>query len=345
MTYRRVLLTEFGGPDKLHLETVEALPEPGPGEVRVRVLTAGTGFTDTIVRQGQYVGVKEKPPFVPGYDWFGVVDALGEGVDELRVGQHVADMPVIGGYTEYLCVGADRLVPAPAGLDPAAAVAMILSYTTAYQMLTRIADLAPGKSILVHAAGGAVGTALLELGQLMSLEVFGTASRGKHDLLRRFGATPIDYRESDFVEVVMAATGGEGVDMVFDTIGGANWGRSYRCLKRGGTLVGFGALQLTTGEEKLPSLLWGFARLLGLWKLLPDGKHSCFYNIQTRREEKPDEFREDVKALFKLLEKGRLQPAIAEVVDLSEAAAVHRRIDAAEIAGKVVLRCSAEASA
>ena len=340
MTYQCVLLKAFGGPEHLELQSVDTLPEPGPGEIRVKVLTAGTGFTDTIIRRGQYPGIKVKPPFVPGYDWFGVVDALGEGVSDLQVGDCVADMPVVGGYTQYLCVAADRVVPAPEGLDPAEAVAMILSYTTAYQMLTRLKDLEPGMSCLVHAAGGAVGTALLELGAMMGLQVFGTASAAKHDLVRRWGATPIDYRSEDFEAVIRRETSGQGVDIVFDTIGGANWARSYRCIKRGGLLVGFGALQVTTGEETVPSLLWGFARLLGLWKLRPDGRSTVFYNIQTRREKHPDEFRRDVQALFGLLQQGKLHPAIAGTAPLADVAEVHRRIDRAEIAGKVVLACN-----
>ena len=157
-------------------------------------------------------------------------------------------MPVIGSYTQYLCIDAANVVPAPAGLDPAAAVAMILSYTTAYQMLTRITPMQPGMSVLVHAAAGAVGTAVLELGQLMGLKVYGTASEPKHELVRRFGATPIDYRREDFVEVIQRETSGQGVDLVLDTLGGASWGRSYQCVKKGGTLVGFGALQISSGE-------------------------------------------------------------------------------------------------
>ncbi|MEH6583758.1 MAG: medium chain dehydrogenase/reductase family protein [Halioglobus sp.] len=339
MSYQHVVLTGFGGPEKLELREETALPIPGPGEIRVKVLSAGTGFTDTIIRQGQYVGVKDKPPFVPGYDWFGVVDALGEGVDSLAVGQAVADMPVIGGYTQYLCVAADQVVPAPPGLDPAAAVAMILSYTTAYQMLTRLKTLEPGMSCLVHAAGGAVGTALLELGRHMGLTIYGTASQSKHGVVENFGAIPIDYRSQDFESVIAQMTNGEGVDAVFDTLGGASWARSYRCLNKGGLLVGFGAMQLTTGEEKLPSLMWGFAKLLGLWKLIPDGKSTAFYNIQTRREKLPQEFIEDVQTLFTLLEQGQLQPAIAETASLEDVVDIHRRIDNAEIIGKAVLLC------
>jgi NADPH:quinone reductase-like Zn-dependent oxidoreductase len=339
MSYQRIVLQAFGEPEEMQLEEVSDLPQPKAGEIRVRVLTAGTGFTDTIIRKGQYPGVKEKPPLVPGYDWFGVVDALGEGVTSLHVGQPVADMPVIGGYTGYLCVAADRVVPAPDGLDPETAVAMILSYTTAYQMLTRIRTLEPGMSCLVHAAGGAVGTALLELGQLMGLKVYGTASAGKHDLVQRYGAFPIDYQQEKFEAAIERETAGQGVDVIFDTIGGASWARSYGCLKRGGLLVGFGALQVSTGEESVASLLWGFARLLALWKLLPDGKSSTFYNIQTRREKHPEQFKEDVQALFQLLSDGKLHPAIAESVPLAQVVDVHRRIERAEIAGKVVLRC------
>ncbi len=339
MSYQQVTLKAFGGPEQLCLETVAELPEPGPGEIRVRVLTAGTGFTDTIIRQGQYVGVKEKPPFTPGYDWFGVVDKLGEGVQGLSVGQAVADMPVIGGYTQYLCVEADRVIPAPDGLDAAQAVAMILSYTTAFQMLTRIRMLEPGSSCLVHAAGGAVGTALLELGREMGLTVYGTASSGKHDLVRQFGATPIDYRNEDFVERILAETGGRGVDAVFDTIGGRNWSRSYRCVARGGILVAFGALQLTTGEERVPSLLWGFFKLLAGWRMIPDGRATAFYNIQTRREKEPQQFKDDVATLFEWLKAGKLRPALQSVVPLADVVAVHRLIDKGEVAGKIVLNC------
>ncbi|MFU8765303.1 MAG: zinc-binding dehydrogenase [Haliea sp.] len=298
-------------------------------------------LTEGVIRQGQYPGVKQKPPFTPGYDWFGVVDAVGSGVNTLQVGDCVADMPVIGGYAQYLLADAARVVPCPAGLDPAQAVCMILSYTTAYQMLTRECSLQRGDSILVHAAGGAVGTALLELAREMGLTAYGTASASKHELVRSFGATPINYRSTDFEAEIERLTGGAGVQAVFDTIGGRNWSRSYRCVAKGGKLVGFGALQVTTGEESIPGLLWGFAKLLGLWRCLPDGRGTGFYNIQTRREKHPQEFREDVITLMQWLKEGRLRPAVAEVRPLAEAAEVHRLIDVGAVAGKIVLDCQA----
>jgi NADPH:quinone reductase-like Zn-dependent oxidoreductase len=341
MSYIHIELQAFGGPECLVVKQEPELPEPQQGQVRVKVLAAGAGFTDTIIREGNYPGVRQKPPFTPGYDWVGVVDKCGPGVARFSVGQAVADMPVIGGYTQYLCVDADKVVPCPEGLDAAEAVCMILPYTTAWQMLTRECSLVPGDKILVHAAGGAVGTALLELARELELEVYATASAPKHDLLRSLGASPIDYRSEDFVARTLALSGG-GVDAVFDTIGGANWDRSYRCLRRGGHLVGFGALQVSTGEESVPRLLLGFAKLLGYWKLLPDGKNSSFYNIQSRRDKHQDEFTEDVASLMQLLHAGKLHPVVAERAPLQQAARIHRKIDGAELQGRAVLMCQTD---
>ena len=336
MKNTKILVTEFGGPDVLSL-VEEALPEPKAGEIRVKVLAAGTGFTDTVIREGQYVDNKEKPPFVPGYDWYGVVDKVGDDVSRFKEGDSVADLSVIGGYCQYLCVDAEKVIPAPSGLDPAEAVAMVLSYGTAYQMLSRECQLKKGDTALMHAAGGAVGSAMCELAVLLGIHLIGTASKAKHPLLARFNCEAIDYRNEDFVSRTLALTNNEGVDAVFDTIGGRNWARSYRCLKRGGKLIGFGAYQLTSGEEKLPSLLWGFFKLLVLWKCLPNGKDSGFYNIQTRRAKKPEEFNQDMAQLFAWLEAGKLKPAIAERRPLKDAIEVHKQIDKGEITGKTVL--------
>src|SRR6266852_1644597 len=166
----------------------------------------------------------------------GVVDQLGAGVTHLKLGQRVADLTVIGAYSEYLCLPASRLTPVPEGLDPAEAVSLVLSYVTAYQMLHRVAKVEPGQRILIHGAGGAVGEAMLQLGKLLDLEIYGTASKSKHELVKRLGATPIDYQREDFVERVRSLTG-DGVDAAFDPIGGDNFKRSFSVLRRGGKLV------------------------------------------------------------------------------------------------------------
>ncbi|MGB1906674.1 MAG: medium chain dehydrogenase/reductase family protein [Spongiibacter sp.] len=335
--YRRIVLKKFGGPEQLELREEPVLPEPSVGQLRVKVLAAGVGFTDTIVRQGQYVGVKDKPPFTPGYDWYGVVDAVGDGVEGFAIGDTVADMPVIGSYTEYLCVAADRVVKTPPGLDPAEAVAMILSYTTAYQMLHREVSLTPGQSCLIHAAGGAVGTAVLELGRMMGLTLYGTGSPSKKAVIEGFGAHHIDYTRGDVQAQLMAATDGQGVDLVLDTLGAHSWTESYRCLKKGGTLLGFGAMHLTTGQASTASVIMGFAKLLALWKCLPDGRHTGFYNIQSRREKHPEEFKADVAELLGWLAQGKLKPVVSARCSMADISALHRRLDSGDVVGKAAL--------
>ena len=164
MTYRRVIAGRRGGPEVL--EMAEAtLPEPGPGQVRVRIQAAGVSFADILMREGVH---PETPAgsFTPGWDLAGVVDALGPGVAGWQLGQPVAAMPVTGGYAEYLCLPAAELVPVPAGLDPAEVACVVFNYVTAYQMLHRSVRLQSGQRILVHAAAGGIGTALLQLGRL-----------------------------------------------------------------------------------------------------------------------------------------------------------------------------------
>ena len=278
-------------------------PEPKSGEVRVRVLATSAAFTDVMIRKGKYPDVKETPPFSPGYDMVGVIDRLGEGVTRFQVGQVVADLTVIGAYSEYICLPESRLTRVPAGLDPAEAVSLVLSYVTAYQMLQRLSTVKPGQCILVHGAGGAVGTAMLQLGQLLNLEMFGTASKTKHDLISDLGATPIDYRSEDWVERILDQKK-DGIDCVFDPIGGVNFKKSWRVLRKGGTLVGYGFYNAVMGNGG--SVVIDLIRLT-LWNLLPNGKSTEFYSITSLRKSHPDWFSADLAVLFNLLRQDKNQ--------------------------------------
>jgi len=333
MSYKRVIVTEFGGPEVLKVVEEAALPEPGPGEVRVKVLVTSACFTDTMIRKGVYFDLKEKPPFSPGYDLVGVVDKLGAGVTKLEVGQMVADLTVIGGYSEYICRPESSLVPVPDGLDPAEAVSLVLSYVTAYQMLHRSAKVGRGQSILVHGAGGAVGTAMLQLGQLLDLEMYGTASKPKHELVAGLGATPIDYRSEDFLERVRELTAG-GVHAAFDAIGGDNFKRSFKSLKRSGTLVAYGFYDNAMGKGGSVPLEF---MLVKLWDILPNGRSTAFYSIGSLREKHADWFHQDLTELFNLLAQGKIKPVIAERMGLDEAARAHELVERAAVQGKIVL--------
>jgi NADPH:quinone reductase-like Zn-dependent oxidoreductase len=327
----RVLITAKGGPEVLKL-VEEDLPQLSSGQVRVKVLAAGVAFADILMRHGLYPN--QPPfPFTPGYDVVGDIDAIGDRVENFRVGQRVAALTMTGGYSQFTIVPAIHLVPVPNNLDPGDAVALVLNYVTAYQMMHRIARLHSGQSMLVHSAAGGVGTAALQLGQILGLKMFGTASKSKHSVISASGAVPIDYRTEKFVDRIHQLAP-DGLDCVLDPIGGPQWWHSYTCLKRGGTLVCYG-VQAAVSKGKLTAGA-GFA-LLGLMKFIPDGKKATWYNVTTLRDQHPEQFREDLLKLFELLAARQIQPVIAGRFSLKEAARANALLESAQLSGKLVL--------
>ncbi|MFA8443961.1 alcohol dehydrogenase catalytic domain-containing protein [Yoonia sp.] len=267
MSYTQVILKAFGGSEELHLETVSTLPVPKPGEVRLRVRVTSAAFTDIMIRKGMYPDVKEKPPFVPGYDLVGVIDDIGADVLGFSVGDRVADLTTIGAYAEYICLPAENLTPVPESVTDEAALAMILSAVTPYQMLHRVARLQAGQSILIHGAGGAVGTMMLQLAKDAGIAAFGTDIAAKHDLIHQLGGTPIDAEAAD-LDAAIAAAVGEGVDAAFDPLGGDSFPRSLYALKLGGLLVAYGFMNEVLGRGG--SIPLDFVKLK-LWDWLPNG--------------------------------------------------------------------------
>ncbi|MBC8503254.1 MAG: zinc-binding dehydrogenase, partial [Chloroflexi bacterium] len=296
-----------------------------------KVFAASATFTDTMVRKGIYFGFKETPPLSPGYDMVGVVDKIGAGVSGLAPGLVVADLTVWGAYTEYMLRPADSLVPVPERIDPIEAVSMVLSYVTAYQMLHRVAKVKRGQSILVHGAGGAVGTALIELGKQLDLKIYGTASVSKRELVEGLGAVHIDYAKEDFVARIQA----EGkVDAAFDAISGENFKKSFNSLKKGGILVPYGFYDNSMGRGG--SVPIDFMKV-ALWNILPNGRKASFYSIGGLREKNPAWFKEDLGALFDLLKAGKIKPAVERRMKLEDAKQAHELIEQAAVKGRIVL--------
>ena len=343
MTWQHICITRFGGPEVLELAEQPTIPEPGPGEVRIKILAAGTGFTDSFIRRGRYSDFKGPLPFTPGYELVGVVEKTGPGVVAARKGELVADLCVVGGYAQYAIRPARFLVPVPDGVDLAEAVCIPLAYLTAFQMLTRYRHLPPGAMILAVGASGTVGTALLDLARHLGLKAIGTCSAANLAAVERFGAAAIDYRAGDFVASVRgltaARTGGAGVDAAFDAIGGAHFDRSFACLASGGLLVGYGSQTMAVGREGLVSAALGLARLKlwGALSFLFGGRRALFYNITTRRLTHPEEFKADMVTLFGLLRDGAIHPVVIDRLPLAAAREVHARIDAGGLGGKIVL--------
>ncbi|SMX32141.1 medium chain dehydrogenase/reductase family protein [Maliponia aquimaris] len=335
MTWKKIVLTGFGGAENLEMTKLQTLPQPQGTQVRIRVLVTSAAFTDVMIRKGLYPDVTEKPPFTPGYDMVGVVDAIGPEASRFRLGDRVADLTTIGAYAEYLCLPEDRLTPVPNGLSEVDALGMILSAVTPWQMLHRVAKARAGQSLLIHGAGGAVGTALLQLARIAGIVAYGTDVAAKHDLIRSLGATPLAADAPE--EVLQEATGG-GVDFVFDPLGGDSLSRSLHALKPGGMLVAFGFQNEVLGRGG--SIPLDFVKLK-LWDWLPNGHATAFYSIGAMRRKHPEWFREDLAHLFTLLAEQQITPVIAEVMPLDDVRRAHMRLEAGEAAGKLVLRVTA----
>jgi NADPH:quinone reductase-like Zn-dependent oxidoreductase len=341
MPWQHLRISRFGGPEVLEVVEESDIPQPGPGEVRIKVLAAGTGFTDTMIRRGRYPDFKGPLPFTPGCEIVGIVEKIGAGVATPREGDMVADLSVVGGYAQYAIRPSRFLVKVPDGIDPAEAACIPLAYLTAFQMLTRGRKLGPGSAILVIGASGTVGTALIDLARHLGLNAVGTGSASNLPLIERFGAAAVDYRAGDFVTAVRQLTpGGNGFDIAFDAIGGAHFSRSFACLAPHGLLVGYGSQTMGTGRETLIAAGLGLARLK-LWSALSfflGGRSAIFYSVTARRLTHPDEFDADMANLFKLLLAGAIHPVVIDRLPLAAASAIHARIDRGGLGGKIVLQ-------
>jgi len=332
---RVIQLRGFGGPEEL--EVVDApLPTAGRGEVRVRVLASSLEYTDVVIRRHLYPQtMARRPPFVVGYDVVGEIDQLGDGVSGFRPGDRVADMTVLGSNAAYRTLRAIDLTRVPAEVDAAEAATLILSWTTAYQLLHRAARVQRGQRVLVQGAAGAVGQALLVLGKTAGLELWGTGRREQGALIRELGATSIDYQHEEFTQVLP-----EGFDVVFDGVGEDAYRRSFAALKRGGLLCAYGYSAGVLPQRRLLGLLIWIARVY-LWSRLrswlPGGKRIYLYSINAMRALHPAWFREDLGRLFGLLATRAIRPRVAERISFDEIAEAHRRLEAGGLDGKLVL--------
>jgi NADPH:quinone reductase-like Zn-dependent oxidoreductase len=327
----RIVVKKPGDINALEL-VEEAEPIPQAGQVKVRILAAGVAFGDVLLRRG--IGHMAFP-VTPGYDFVGVVEALGAGITKYTLGEQVAGFPITGGYQQFICLPEADLIPIPQGLSPNDVVSVILNYTTAYQLLNRAAHLRSGDTALIHGAAGGVGTAMLQLAQLQGIKLYGTVSGGKMDLVRALGGVPIDYKSTDFVEEIKRLEP-NGVDAVFDAVGGQQLNRSYQTLAKNGTLVMFGTSSVVQARNTILGLVATMARFAFL-KLQPNRKRVELYLIPNAKKQQPEQFQQDVQTLLTLLQQGKIKPHIAKVLPLTEAREAHKLLEAAKVTGKIIL--------
>jgi NADPH2:quinone reductase len=312
---------QFGGAEVLQLDEVP-VPEPGPGQARVRFEAIGVNFHDCYNRSGLY---QAPLPYTPGIEAAGIVDAVGQGVTEVKPGDRVAHAMVSGTYAEFGVVEAARLVPVPAAISSETAAALLLQGLTAHYLACSTFPLRPGHRILVHAAAGGTGLLLVQIAKRMGATVYGTVgSRAKADLALATGADAVIlYNEEDFVPEVKRLTGGEGVDAVFDSVGQATFSGSLACLAPRGVLVSFG--QSSGAVPPLPPL----ALMAGSFYLTRP--HLKDY-IRMR-----EELLSRTNDLFRWATEGDLKVRIDSRFPLTEAAEAHRRLESRQSTGKIIL--------
>jgi NADPH2:quinone reductase len=326
-TYRALMVTKAGGPEAL--EGVELpVEEPGPGQLRVRVRAAGVGSTDLLLLAGKY-RYAPKIPVVPGYEVAGVVDAIGPGVTGFEIGQRVAALTVYGGFGERVVRDAEHFLQIPDEVSDAQAAGAILNYVTAWQMIHRVAKVRPGQTALVTGAAGGVGTAVLQLLQLAGVKTYGAASAKKHGTVRKLGAIPIDYRAGR-LDLLTRQLEPQGVDHVFDAVGGANIGLCIGAARRGGTVVGYGFMGVGTLATLAMFLnLFVGARLRG--------RRGAFYGITLLYRRDPKPLREDLPTIFALIAEKRINPLISVTFPLLAARQAIELLLTGSVEGKIVL--------
>lgn len=331
---RALRVHELGEPvDVLRLDVVD-VPDPGPGQVRVRVAAVSLNFPDVLMCRGGYQ-VKPPLPFTPGAEVAGVVDALGPGVDTLAVGQRVLAVPAVGlgGFAEYTCAAAATTYPIPDTMGFAAASALHVTYQTGHLALHRRAAIRAGETLLVHAGAGGVGSAAIQLGAAAGARVFATAGGPeKVDVCRRLGAEiAIDYRDEDFVEIVKGATDGRGADVIYDPVGGEVFDRSRKCVAFEGRILVIGFTGGRFADAPTNHVLIKNYSVVGV--------HWALYNLHD-----PGLVRSTHDELIRLHGEGLVDPLISRTIALEEVPEALQELGGRGTWGKVVAELPAFAS-
>jgi synaptic vesicle membrane protein VAT-1 len=325
---KKVVITAYG--DESKLAVVESdLPDPDSAEVQLSVEYTIVCGSDVNMRRGTYP-LQKKPPLTPGYSVIGKVRVNGKGRSKFKIGDRVACLSKYEGQAELINLPERYLVRVPEEVDGKAAVALILDWVTAFQMLHHVAHVKSGQKIFVHALSGAVGGALLRLGLLAGARVFGTASAKRHDELHQLGAVPFDYSNKNWVTAIQELG---GVDAIFDPLGFESFDESYSVLRRGGILVGYGmnlpAWTKTPERPVIPAVLQLFAKNLLFWS----GKRTTFFGV-TRSSKN---FIPDLELLFAWLKAGKISVPIRSTFTLDEIQQAHREYASSERMGSIVI--------
>jgi NADPH:quinone reductase len=321
---KAVLCKIFGPPDSLVIEDIEPL-KPGKGQVVISVKACGVNFPDTLIIQGKY---QSRPPFpfIPGSEVAGIVKEVGEGVDTVNVGDRVIAFTGVGGFAEEVIADAPRLIPMPRNMDFITASAFVLTYGTSHHALKDRAQLKPGETLLVLGAAGGVGLAAVEIGKVMGAHVIAAASSDeKLEICKQHGADEvINYTSEDLKERIKQLTGGKGVDVAFDPVGGDYAEPVLRSMAWGGRflVIGFAAGDIPRIPLNLP--------LLKVYSIV-----GVFWGSFMERD--PKHGQENLMELISLLAEGKLKPRVSATYPLEHVAEALNDLMERKVTGKAVL--------
>jgi NADPH:quinone reductase-like Zn-dependent oxidoreductase len=335
---RQIVTTRNGGVEVLKVQEVPD-PKPGPGQALIRVHAAGLNFADILARQGLYPDGPKKP-CVMGYEVAGVVEAIGEGVEPGLIGKPVVAMTHFGGQSEKVVVPAGQLFPKTDKLSFEQAAAIPVNYLTAYALLVVMGSLRSGESVLIHNAGGGVGLAALDIAKKVGATTYGTASPGKHEFLRERGLDhPIDYRNQDWLPVLMRLTGDRGVELVIDPIGGGHWKKSYAALRHTGRLGMFGVSTASAnGLKGKLKLLKAAAQMPRFHPLGLLNKNRGVFGLNLGHLwHEPEKIASWMKVIFEGVDEGWIRPFVDKAFRFHQAGDAHRYLEERKNTGKVVL--------
>ncbi|XP_068440012.1 synaptic vesicle membrane protein VAT-1 homolog [Clinocottus analis] len=336
---RALVLTGHGGYDKVKLQVKkQKRPQLRAGEVLVRVKACGLNFAELMGKQGLYDPLPA-PPVIMGMEGSGVVEAVGEGVTDKKVGDRVIVMSRSGMWQEIVVVAANLTFPMPEQMSFEEGAALPVNYVTAYMMLFEMANVRPGNSVLIHMAAGGVGFAVTQLCQTVpDVTVFGTASAAKHETIAQGGVThPIDYRTKDYVAEIRKISP-KGVDVVLDPLGGSDTQKGFSLLKPLGTLVVFGAANCVTGQKKnllAMAKTWYNQLSLTALKLMQSNKCIGGFHLGYLTDE--ELISRAMVKLLELYEQGKIKPRIDSCHHFEEVTDAMRRMHERQNIGKVIL--------
>ncbi|XP_030630135.1 synaptic vesicle membrane protein VAT-1 homolog [Chanos chanos] len=338
-TYRSLVLTGYGGYDKVKLQIKKGLPSPKSGEVMVRVKACGLNFAELLGRQGLYERLPS-PPVTPGMECSGVIEAVGEEVTDRKVGDSVLVLGRCGLWQEVVVVQADHTFPMPEGMSYEEAAALPINYITAYMMLFELGNLRPNQSVLVHMAAGGVGIAATQLCHTVTdVTVFGTASASKHEVISQGGVNhPIDYRTRDYVEEIRKISP-KGLDIILDPLGGSDTQKAFNLLKPMGTLIVYGAANRLTGQKKNLLALaksWYNQFSINAVSLMHANKAICGFHLGYLDDEFPLIARV-LNTLLELYTQGKIKPRIDSTYHFEQVGDAMRRMQERNNIGKVIL--------